>query len=127
MNILESCLYTEKLDEERKFYEGILEFDCFVFQPPTQAFFRLDDTVLLIFNPDETEHSDKLPPHGADGCIHVCFALEKDRLDDWSSRLEEHGYEITWAEWPNGRSFYTYDPAGHLVEFAPPAIWGFEA
>lgn len=124
MRVLETCIYAPDLAAERQFYEGLLGLECFVFHPPRQAFFRADEGVFLIFNPEETQKETDLPPHGASGSVHVCFARAAKELGPLAEKLTEAGYTPVWANWKNGRSFYVYDPAGNLVEFAPGQIWG---
>jgi catechol 2,3-dioxygenase-like lactoylglutathione lyase family enzyme len=39
-------------------------------------------------------------------------------------RFQEGGFVVYDALWWNGQSsFYVYDPAGNLIEFAPAGIW----
>lgn len=66
------------------------------------------------------------PPHGAQGSVHVAFKVAEEELPSWAKRLEEAGFPVWWADWPRGKSLYTRDPAGNLVELAPAAIWGLE-
>lgn len=124
MKVLETCIYARDIEAAREFYEEIFELECFVYKPPRQVFFHADDGVFLIFNPDETRKDEKLPPHGADGCCHVCFRVDADSLPDWRRRFEEADLEVFEATWPHGRSLYVYDPNGNLVEVAPGVIWG---
>lgn len=123
MRLLETCIYASDLAAERQFYEGLLGLKCFVYKPPRQAFFRAGEGVFLIFNPEETRKEGDLPPHGATGSIHVCFAHKPEELEPLAQKLTKAGYAPVWATWKNGRSFYVYDPAGNLVEFAPASIW----
>ncbi len=124
MRILETCIYATDLEAARDFYADTLGLECFLFQPPRQAFFRAGDGVFLVFNPEQTEQAGGLPPHGSRGSVHVCFRAEPDEVDQWERRLGARGHEVFEAEWPGGRSVYVYDPAGNLIEFAPARIWG---
>ena len=88
--------------------------------------------MVLIFNPAETAKpaapgAIAVPPHGAAGPGHVCFAAPGDELGQWRRRLETAGIAIeSTIDWPQGgRSIYFRDPAGNSVEFAEPRIWGF--
>lgn len=126
MEVLETCLYGKDLEAMRRFYEKIVGLECFVFKPPRQAFFRTERGVVLVFNPEETRHSEKLPPHGAEGSVHICFRLGDKSVDWWKNRLERKGFETSKASWPAGESLYTNDPCGNLIEFAPAKIWGIE-
>ncbi len=126
MEVLETCVYAEDLEAARAFYEGLLGLPCFQFKPPRHAFFRAGRGVFLVFNPRVTEKEEALPPHGARGSVHVAFRVAEAELPLWARRLEEAGFPVRWAEWPKGRSLYTQDPAGNLVELAPAGIWGLE-
>lgn len=82
--------------------------------------------MFLVFNPKLTAKETHLPPHGAKGSVHVAFRVEEEELPAWEARLKAAGYPVWWAEWPKGKSLYTQDPAGNLVELAPARIWGLE-
>lgn len=85
--ILEAALYAEDLDAAEAFYGGLLGLERLVRVADRHVFYRVGDGVLLIFNPDETckppDNPDlPVPPHGATGPGHVCFAVEGPALDD---------------------------------------------
>jgi len=67
-----------------------------------------------------------VPPHGAHGEGHVCFAASADEIEGWAERLSDKGVAIEADfEWPQGgRSIYFRDPAGNCLEFAESRIWG---
>ncbi|KPD32105.1 MULTISPECIES: VOC family protein [Thermus] len=126
MEVLETAVYAEDLEKARAFYEGVLGLPCFQYQPPRHAFFRAGKGVFLVFNPHYTAKEENLPPHGAQGSVHVAFKVAEEDLPLWAKKLEEAGFPVWWADWPRGKSLYTRDPAGNLVELAPAAIWGLE-
>jgi catechol 2,3-dioxygenase-like lactoylglutathione lyase family enzyme len=130
--ILETALYAADLDAAEAFYGGVLGLERVARAGERHVFFRLGGTMLLVFNPEETERPSTglpVPPHGARGAGHVAFAAEAAELDDWRERLLAAGIAIE-ADflWPNGaRSIYVRDPAGNSVEFTEPRLWGFDA
>lgn len=98
--------------------------------PGRHVFFRVGAGVLLIFDPraTETAHPDArlpVPPHGARGPGHLCFAATRAEIDDWRARLTAAGVAIEAEfDWPNGaRSLYFRDPAGNSLELAEPRLW----
>ncbi|HRY06382.1 MAG TPA: VOC family protein [Hyphomicrobiaceae bacterium] len=131
--ILETILYVEDLAAAEVFYRDVLGLEVYARSPNRQVFFKLGDQMLLIFNPLETVKPPRpdaklpVPPHGARGEGHVCFAASGDEIALWRAHLEAAGVEIE-ADfcWPSGgRSIYFRDPAGNALEFAEPNIWGF--
>ncbi len=129
--ILETVLYARDLGAIEDFYRRALGLEPFAKAEGRQAFYRVGEQVLLIFNPNATSklpaEDAKLPvpPHGADGEGHVCFRASADEIADWRAHLEKEGVLIEADfEWPEGgRSIYFRDPAGNCLEFAEPRIW----
>lgn len=128
--ILEAALYAADLDAAERFYGGVLGLERIVRVSERHVFYRLGTGVLLIFNPAETVRPPAnpalpVPPHGAQGPGHFCFAVEGAALDGWRARLEAAGVEIEADfHWPNGaRSIYFRDPAGNSIEMADPQLW----
>lgn len=109
--VLETCVYADDLEAAKGFYQGLLGLELFAEQPGRHLFFRAGPGVFLVFNPQATQQETALPPHGAQGSVHVCFRVAAEELPGW-------------AEWKAGPSLYVRDPAGNLVELAPAAIWG---
>ena len=131
--LLEAAIYTRDLQRARKFYGDVIGLEEIYFSENNSVFFRCGDTVLLIFNPDDTIKQPfpnaklAIPGHGATGAGHICFRAPGKRLDRWKNRLIEQGVEIeSEITWQNGaRSIYFRDPAGNCLEFAQPKIWGY--
>jgi catechol 2,3-dioxygenase-like lactoylglutathione lyase family enzyme len=128
--ILEAALYVTDLDEAEAFYGGILGLQRIQRAGNRHAFFRVGRSILLLFNPDETEIPGQntkmpVPPHGARGPGHLCFAQSRAEMDRMRARLEAAGHEIeSEFDWPNGaHSIYVRDPAGNSVEIAEPRLW----
>ncbi len=134
VKILETALYAEDLDAAEVFYTGVLGLEVIVRVEERHVFFRLRDSVLLVFNPSSTKIQQtgnplSAPPHGSVGQGHACFgASSPQELEEWRSRLEKSGIVIeTEITWPNGaRSIYFRDPAGNSLEIGESKMWGFE-
>ncbi|WP_238371276.1 VOC family protein [Heliomarina baculiformis] len=128
--LLEAALYMQDLDAAEAFYGDLLGLRVFQRVKGRHVFFDLGSAVLLVFNPEATENASKtgripVPPHGARGSGHVCFAMPRDEIDAMRSRLLAAGVEVdSEFDWPNGaRSLYVRDPGGNSVEFAEPWLW----
>ena len=134
MRILETALYAENLDQTADFYEHVLGLERFAEAPGRHVFFRAEGQVLLLFKPSATSAPPPpdarlpVPPHGAGGPGHLCFAATPAEIDGWIEHLAAHRVEIESAfEWPQGgRSIYFRDPAGNSLEFAEARIWGLK-
>ena len=129
--VLETAVYAADLDAAEAFYRDVLGLELISRGANRHVFFRAGDSVLLVFNPEETvipPAPDQLPvpPHGAAGQGHLCFSTSANEIDAWELRLTEAGVAIeSRVDWPNGgRSIYFRDPAGNSLEFAEPRIWG---
>lgn len=128
--ILEAALYVDDLDAAAEFYGRVLGLEAFQTVPDRHVFFRVGRSVLLIFDPAATERPTRnarlpLPPHGARGPGHVCFALPRSDITALRKRLLDQGVAVeSEFDWPNGaHSLYVRDPAGNSVEFAEPWLW----
>ncbi len=129
--VLETALYVDDLVTARDFYGETLGLELVTEVEGRHAFFRLGDGMLLIFDPVTTveppapDDALPVPPHGATGPGHVCFAVDADDLDAWNAWLERHGTPIEADfHWPNGaRSVYFRDPAGNSLELAARSLW----
>ncbi|MCB1513702.1 MAG: VOC family protein [Hyphomicrobiaceae bacterium] len=132
--ILETVLYVDDLGAAEEFYTRVLGLEVYARSPGRQVFFKLAGQMLLLFNPDATvippgpDAKLPVPPHGAHGEGHVCFAASGADIAQWKLRLEAAGVAIEADfHWPSGgRSIYFRDPSGNCLEFAEANIWGFE-
>jgi catechol 2,3-dioxygenase-like lactoylglutathione lyase family enzyme len=132
--VLETALYAADLDAAEAFYGGVVGLERVARAGGRHVFFRCGQGMLLVFNPAETakppgDPALPVPPHGAAGPGHMCFAAAAGALDGWRARLEAAGVAIEADfHWPGGaRSIYVRDPAGNSVEFAEPGLWDFPA
>ena len=128
--ILETAIYVDDLDAAEAFYGGTLGLPRIGRVPGRHVFYRCGAGVLLVFDPKATEVVDPksvlpVPPHGARGPGHLCFAAEPLGLGAWRERLVAEGVEVeAEVTWPGGgRSFYFRDPAGNSLEVAEARIW----
>lgn len=130
--VLESALYVDDLDAAEAFYDRVFALPKIRRDGARHLFYRCGDGVLLLFNPAETERPPPpgalpVPPHGARGPGHLCFAAEPQGIDAWRNRFARTGTaveaEVTWPA--GGRSLYVRDPAGNSLEVAEARIWGF--
>ena len=133
VEILETALYADDLEAAEAFYTVILGLDVILRVEGRHVFFRLENSVLLVFNPasTETQRTDdalSAPPHGARGPGHACFKVGSEGLDAWRQKLAKAEIEIeTEITWPNGaQSIYFRDPAGNSLEFGEAKMWGLE-
>ena len=130
--ILETAIYARDLDAAEQFYGGVLALKKIARVKNRHVFYKLGNSVLLVFNPDETVNPPApdaklpVPPHGATGDGHVCFSASEEEIDRWKAHFAKAGIAIEAEfEWPQGgRSIYLRDPAGNSIEFANPSIWG---
>lgn len=130
--ILESALYVTDLAAAEAFYGAVLGLERIARVEGRHVFFRCGGGVLLLFDAEATRESPApdarlpVPPHGATGQGHLCFAATADEIAAWKARLTAQGIavEADFA-WPSGgRSIYFRDPSGNSLEFAEPMIWG---
>lgn len=127
MKVLESILYAEDLVAARTFYVGILGLDEISFDTERDLFMKCDGSVLIIFKASRTRIKDgRVPAHGTIGAGHLAFAATEQEIESWREKLAAHQIEIIEEiDWKNGaKSIYFNDPAGNVLEFATPSLWG---
>jgi catechol 2,3-dioxygenase-like lactoylglutathione lyase family enzyme len=130
--ILEFSLYVTDLGAAEAFYGNLMGLERIAKVEGRHVFFRCGAGVLLLFNAEATRQPPApdarlpVPPHGASGPGHLCFAATGDEIDRWKSHLGNRKIAVEADfEWPNGgRSIYFRDPSGNSIEFAEPRIWG---
>ena len=93
--ILEAALYVPDLVAAEAFYGGLLGLPVIGRVPGRHVFFRVGAAVLLVFDPAATERPPSgplpVPPHGARGAGHLCFAASRAEMDEWKRRLTAAG------------------------------------
>jgi catechol 2,3-dioxygenase-like lactoylglutathione lyase family enzyme len=132
LRLLETAIYVDDLAAAEAFYGGVLGLHVVTRAEGRHVFFRCGSGMLLVFDPARTAVPPAagalpVPPHGATGPGHVCFAADAAALEGFLRRFAAAGIAVEADfRWPNGaRSIYVRDPAGNSVEFAEPALWGF--
>jgi catechol 2,3-dioxygenase-like lactoylglutathione lyase family enzyme len=128
MNILqikETCLYCRDLERAKKFYEELLGLPLIHYQPGKHLFLRAGNSVLLIFNPDDSKTKKTPPAHFAEGHQHFAFEVTKESYEEHKREIQAGGIAIIdTLSWKNGsESFYFNDPEGNVLEIVPEGIW----
>ncbi len=130
LRVLETALYVENLDAAEKFYADLFDCQTLLSDERMRALNIGGANVLLLFKRGGTTEGEEveggfIPPHDATGQIHLCFAIEKDDLENWHRVLDLHKVEIISTVRPprGGTSLYFRDPDDHLIELATPGIW----
>lgn len=125
MQALETCLYAGDLSAAEAFYSGVLGLTLHSKVEGRHLFYRLDGSMLLIFNPEASAKPGDVPAHQGKPGGHACLAIPREETDEWEARLRGHGLDVTRYAWGNrGESLYFDDPAGNVLELAPASIWG---
>lgn len=129
--ILETCLYVNDLAAAKAFYTEVLGLKVYEEQPGRHLFLRCGARMLLLFLPDASSTpGGLLPTHGAHGAGHVAFAAaDEAEVAAWREHLQSCGVTIEQEyQWPQrSTSLYFRDPAGNLLEFATPRLWGLDS
>lgn len=125
-HLVETGIYADDLEKAEAFYREVLGLDVLTKEPGRHVFFRVGNSVLLVFHPAGTLKGGLLPPHGTQGPGHFALGIPTESLDEWRDHLRDHGIEIEKeVEWPRGgKSLYFRDPAGNSVELVTRGLWG---
>ena len=97
--ILESALYVDDLKAAEQFYGRVLGLELITRAEGRHVFFRCGSGVLLLFNagatavPPAPEAKLPVPPHGARGPGHLCFAASAEEIDRWKAVREKAGIQ----------------------------------
>ena len=122
----EAALYASDLAAAQHFYHEVLGLEVISRMEDRGISLRCGATVLLVFDPARTRIPDAgVPTHGASGEGHIAFVIDDTEIAAWRAHLTAAGVAIeSEVDWPNGgRSLYFRDPAGNVVELAPPTLW----
>jgi len=123
--IFETVLYAEDLAAAERFYHEALGLEV-IRRGDLMVVFRCGGGVLLVFDPRKSSAPGReVPSHGTSGAGHVAFAAKPEDLPAWRQQLRQAGVPIEREAGDEaGRSLYFRDPAGNVVELAPPTCWG---
>ena len=128
--VLETSLYVADLDRARDFYQRVFGLEVFFQDGRMCALGVAPGQVLLLFRHGTTDApapvpGGVIPPHGATGAAHLCFAIPLGEFSAWEAHLARHGLavesRVTWRR--GGTSLYFRDPDGHSLEVATPGLW----
>ncbi|TXC78995.1 VOC family protein [Luteibaculum oceani] len=123
--ITEVCLYSSDLSLSKEFYCDKLGFRL-ISESESHLFFKVENQVLLIFDPDKSKEQDQLPAHFAHGNQHIAFEVYPGEYEVWKEKLKNLGIEIIKEQfWGKSklRSFYFCDPDSHVLEILEGNIW----
>jgi len=122
--VLETALYFQDQRRSEHFYSSVLGLRLLDREEGRSLFYRIGDSILLLFDAKATLRGESLPPHGASGSVHVCFRCEPEVYEDWKALLVAQDVELLKeTSWNPGLSFYFHDPDGNLLEIANTDIW----
>ncbi|HEY0651559.1 MAG TPA: VOC family protein [Chryseosolibacter sp.] len=123
--IKETCIYCRDLEKAKAFYEGVLGLGVINYLPGKHLFLRAGNSVLLIFNPDDSRTKKSPPAHFANGRQHFAFEVKPELYDSHKEEVQGRGIVIIdTLVWKNGQeSFYFNDPEGNVLEIVPEGIW----
>jgi catechol 2,3-dioxygenase-like lactoylglutathione lyase family enzyme len=126
IKIKETCLYVNDLEKIKDFYSEILELPIINYDAEKHIFFRLGNSVLLFFNPDDSKLKVSPPGHYGGGKQHVAFEVHTTDYEKAKAEIIAKGITvIDEIEWKGGvKSFYFEDPEGNILEIVPDrGIW----
>ena len=128
--ILETAIYVDDLPRATTFYRSLFGFEALVESERLVAFDVSGTSVLLLFKRTESVKGlatagGWIPPHDASGPAHFAFAIARDAVESWKSRLLRAGVAIeSIVQWERGgTSLYFRDPDNHSVELVTQGTW----
>lgn len=128
--VLETALYVDDIARSATFFRDVIGLVPMFESERLVAFDAGRASVLLVFargqsTADVATPGGAIPGHDGAGALHMAFAIDADRYDDWRAHLAAAGIairsEVTWPA--GGRSLYFADPDGHVLELATPGLW----
>jgi catechol 2,3-dioxygenase-like lactoylglutathione lyase family enzyme len=126
LRIKETCLYVRDLERCRAFYKDVLGLEEISFVQDKHLFFRAGDSVLLLFNPEDSRNKVSPPPHFGSGNQHFAFEVAEAEYDITKQQIIDKQIPIIdEVQWKSGKkSFYFRDPENNVLEILPEnGIW----
>lgn len=126
LRIKETCIYMRDLERAREFYHGVLGLPVIAYVEAKHLFLRAGESVLLLFNPDDSRVKKSPPAHYGGGKQHFAFEVSGISYHEVKDELLKKGIqiidEITWKS--GKKSFYFHDPEGNVLEILPDkGVW----
>ena len=125
LGIKETCLYINDLELAIEFYHKKLGLQIIHYDPGRHLFLRAGKSVLLCFNPEDSQKKKSPPPHFAAGNQHYAFEVIAEDYSSVKHKVLELDIPIIdEVTWKNGQqSFYFLDPEDNVLEVVPEGIW----
>lgn len=126
LKIKETCLYVHDLEKAKRFYHERLGLPVISYLSGKHLFLRAGQSVLLLFNPEDSKLKTSPPAHFGGGKQHLAFEINGGDYEESKRQIEGKGIEIIdEITWKSGkRSFYFSDPEGNVLEVVPDeGIW----
>lgn len=126
LKIKETCLYVSDLEKAKAFYADLLGLPVINYAAGKHLFLRAGQSVLLLFNPEDSKEKSSPPAHYGGGRQHFAFEVEAGRYSSAKAEIAGKGIEIIdEITWKSGQqSFYFNDPEGNVLEILPgEGIW----
>lgn len=126
LRIKETCLYIKDLAVAKEFYHGTLSLPIISYAENKHLFLRAGESVLLLFNPEDSKRKTSPPAHFGGGKQHFAFEVAEEKYEDAREEIAAKGIivieEMTWRS--GRKSFYFNDPEGNVLEILPEGgIW----
>src|SRR5688500_17469 len=118
LKIKETCLYVHDLEKAKRFYHDTLGLPVINFVRDKHLFLRAGQSVLLLFNPEDSKQKTSPPAHFGGGKQHFAFEINGGEYEESKKQIEGKGIEIIdEITWKSGKkSFYFNDPEGNVLE-----------
>ena len=116
----------QNLERAKNFYEQELELPLIDYVQNKHAFFEAGDSILLLFNPEDSKNKVSPPPYYATGKQHLAFEVASSNYNEAKKMILAAGIAITdQGAWPGGsESFYFEDSEGNVLEIVPDkGVW----